>query len=134
MGALPILRVMNVIFTQSKTFLTTSNHHPDYNFKCFYTLSGAKDFHENETIRRTEAPITKMYTKMSMDLTNSFISFEVIKMYPWESQAFLEKIADFLVEERVYYTELVNGIQSNDLAELNLRRSIILDLILCALN
>ena len=67
---------------------------------------------------------------MSMDLTNSFITFEVIKMY----QAFLEKIADFLVEERVYWRELVNDIQFNDLAEVNQRRSIILDLILCALN
>ena len=36
-------------------------------------------------------------------------------MYPWEYQAFLEKIADFLVEERVYWTELVNGIQFNDI-------------------
>ena len=54
-----------------------------------------------------------------MDLTISFISFEVTKMYPWEYQAFLEKIADFLVEERVYWAELVNGIQFNDLAEVN---------------
>ena len=52
---------------------------------------------------------------MEMDLTNSFISFEIIKKYPWEYQAFLEKIADFLVEERVYWTELINGIQFNDI-------------------
>ena len=61
---------------------------------------------------------------MSMDLTNSFISFEVIKMYPWEYQAFLEKIADFLVEERVYWTELLNGIKFNDIKRVESKKEV----------
>ena len=60
-----------------------SNQHPDNIISnAFIRCQVQKDFHENDTILRTEASITKMYTKMSMDLTNSFISFEVIKMYP----------------------------------------------------
>ena len=78
---------------------------------------------EDDTILRTEASITKMYEKMEMDLTNSFISFEIIKKYPWEYQAFLEKIADFLVEG-VYWTELINGIQFNDIKEIELKKKV----------
>ena len=94
----------------------TSNHHPDNVISNgFIRCQVRKDFHEDDTILRTEASITKMCKKMEMDLTNSFISFETIKKYPWEYQAFLEKIADFLVEERVYWTELINGIQFKDI-------------------
>ena len=103
----------------------TSNHHPDNIISnAFIRCQVQKDFHENDTILRGEASITKMYTKMSMDLTNSFISFEVIKMYPWEYQAFLEKIADFLMEERVYWTELSNGIQFNDIKRVESKKEV----------
>ena len=54
----------------------TSNHHPDNVISnAFIRCQVRKDFHEDDTILRTEASITKMYQKMEMDLTNSFNQF-----------------------------------------------------------
>ena len=56
-----------------------SNHHPDNTISnAFIRWQMRKDFHEDGTILRTEASLTKIYTKMSMYF-NSFIRFEVLK-------------------------------------------------------
>ena len=45
-----------------------------------------------------------------MNLENSIVSFDIIEKYPWEYQALLEKIADFLSFYNDFWKEVDNGV------------------------
>ena len=50
----------------------------------------------SSNVIRDEAQISKMYEPIRLKLENSCITFEIIDKYPWEYQALLEKIPDYL--------------------------------------
>ena len=95
----------------------TSNHFPDNIISnAFIRCQVSRDFRGgDDTVVRTEAAITKTYNSICIkDVKNSIISFEVIEKYPWEYQALLEKIADYLKEEGVFWRKVRNGIEFMD--------------------
>ena len=65
-----------------------------------------------------------MYKPISLKLQNSFVSFKIIEKYPWEYQALLEKIADFLVEDGLFWTELEHGVQFNDITAVDSKKAV----------
>ena len=54
-----------------------------------------------------------MHKPIELKLQNSCINFEIIGKYPWEYQAMLEKIADFLVDD-LCWSEEEYGVQFPD--------------------
>ena len=59
-----------------------------------------------------------MYKPIELKLKNSCINFEIIKIYPWEYQAMLEKIADFLVDG-LYWSGEEYGVQFHDVTSVH---------------
>ena len=93
----------------------TSNHSADNIISnAFIRGQVRKEFCDDDTIVRTEAAITKMYKNISVGVNNSIISFEIIEKYPWEYQALLEKISDYL-KEGVFWREVGDGIEFMDI-------------------
>ena len=104
-------RCFNTLKTTSNN---TSNHFPDHIISnAFIRCQVSKDFNDDDTILRTEAAITKTYNSIFNDVKDSIISFEIMEKYPWEYQALLEKIADYL-KEGVFWREVRDGVKFMD--------------------
>ena len=59
-----------------------------------------------------------MYKPIELKLKNSCRNFEILEKYPWEYQAMLEKIADFLVDD-LYWNEEEYGVQFHDVTSVH---------------
>ena len=93
----------------------TSNHHPDNVISNIFIRAQVREsFLGSNNIIRDEAQISKMYEPIKLKLENSCITFEIIDKYPWEYQALLEKIADYL-EDGLFWIEVENGVLFNDI-------------------
>ena len=93
----------------------TSNHHPDNVISNIFIRAQVREtFLGSNNIIRDEAQISKMYEPIKLKLENSCITFEIIDKYPWEYQALLEKIADYL-EDGLFWIEVENDVLFNDI-------------------
>ena len=103
----------------------TSNHHPDNVISnAFIRSQVRKAFVGDESmILQEQGVITKLYKPISLKLENSVVSFQIIETYPWEYQALLEKIADFL-QEGNFWKETDVGVQFNDMISVNSKKSV----------
>ena len=59
-----------------------------------------------------------MYEPIKLKLENSCITFEIIDKYPWEYQALLENIADYL-EDGLFWIGVENGVLFNDITPID---------------
>ena len=59
--------------------------------------------------------ISRDYENLNIEKRNTVIPFDVIDKYPFIYQCFLEQIADFLIEEDVYWKETETGILFYDI-------------------
>ena len=94
----------------------TSNHHTDNIVaNCFIRIQVGNDFDpsKDNVLTKTEASISRLYKPIKLKLQNSFISFELMKTYPWQYQAVLEKNGDFLVFENCWI-EVAGGVEFYD--------------------
>ena len=82
-----------------------------------------ENFLGSNNIIRDEAQISKMYEPIRLNLENSCITFEIIDKYPWEYQALLEKIADYL-EDGLFWSEMENGILFDDITPVQSNKQI----------
>ena len=101
----------------------TSNHNADNVISNAFIRTQVRQDFEKKEIIRVEAIISEQYEPISLKVINSFISFEIIQNYPWEYQAMLEKIADFLVEG-VFWIETEYGVQFNDVTLTNSEKKV----------
>ena len=84
----------------------TFNHHPDYVISNIFIHAQVREiFLQSNNIIRYEAQISTMYEPIRLKLENLCITFEIIDKYPWEYQALLEKIADYL-EDGLFWIEV----------------------------
>ena len=91
----------------------TSNHHPDNVISNIFIGAQVRGtFIGSSNVIRDEAQISKMYEPIRLKLENSCITFKIIDKYPWEYQALLEKIADYL-EDGLFWIEGENGVLFN---------------------
>lgn len=82
---------------------STSNHHPENVLANAFIRLQVKQQWKNERptgVTDVEAKISKAY-KYS-EHRDTVISFDAIKKFPFEYQAHLERIADYLVEEEIW--------------------------------
>ena len=102
------------------TDLTTSNRHADNIILNAFVRSRAREElgEDKNVILKTDAAITKLYEPIYLKLENSIVSFDIIEKYPWEYQALLEKIADYLAFYE-FWKEVDNGVQFNDVIPVN---------------
>ena len=114
-------RCFNFIKTVSKG---TSNHHPDNIISNAFIRSQVRKGLEDNTIMDTESTISFLYKEIRLTLENSVISFDIIEKYPWEYQALLEKIADFLQYEGLFWHEVENGVQFSDVTCVNSKKRV----------
>ena len=102
----------------------TSNHHPDNVISNIFIRAQVREtFIGSSNVIRDEAQISKMYEPIRLKLENSCITFEIIDKYPWEYQALLEKIADFL-EDGLFWSEVENGVLFNDITPVDSNKQI----------
>ena len=64
-----------------------------------------------------------MYEPIRLKLENLCITFEIIDKYPWEYQALLEKIADYL-EDGLLWSEVENGVLFHDITPVHSNKQI----------
>ena len=115
-------RCFNFIKTVSKG---TSNHHPDNIISnAFIRSQVRKEMEDSNTIMVTESLISSSYNNIRLNLENSVISFDIIEKYPWEYQALLEKIADFLQYEGLFWHEVENGVRFSDITCVNSKKQV----------
>ena len=92
----------------------TSNHPDNVISNIFIRAQVRESFLGSNNIIREEAQISKMYEPIKLKLENLCITFEIIDKYPWEYQALLEKIADYL-EDGLFWIEVENSVLFNDI-------------------
>ena len=95
----------------------TSTRHPEHIINnAFIRIQVNEQKNEGEIrIRQVESSITKLYTPIKQKLKNSFISFETIERYPYDYQALLESIADYLYHHQLFWKETDSGIEFYDI-------------------
>ena len=82
-----------------------------------------ENFIGSSNVIRDEAQISEMYDPIRLKLENSCITFEIIDKYPWEYQALLEKISDYL-EDGLFWSEVENGVLFNDITPVDCNKQI----------
>ena len=91
----------------------TSNHHTENIIFNAIVRSQAKEKFEGEKVISSQSKAFKvMYNPIKEKLQNSLISFDWIEKHPWDYQALLEQLADYLLEnsDLKWWTETEKGI------------------------
>ena len=99
---------------EERTFSFAKKISDDVISNIFIRAQVRESFLGSNNIMRDEAQISKMYEPIKLKLENSCITFEIIDKYPFEYQALLEKIADYL-EDGLFWIEVENGVLFNDI-------------------
>ena len=107
-------RTFNFLKTASAL---TSNHHPDHVIlNSFLRLQAHDKLNEDrkESIN-SEKETNKVAASLKIGIDNTVISFHLIEKYPYEYQSHLERIADYIADEKTkFWKEVTNGIMFFD--------------------
>ena len=96
---------------------TTSNHNADNVILNAMIRTQAREMiNGNSPNKDQDSEIAKLYSPLKVKRTETKFSYKWIEKNKHTYQAHLEHISDFLVEERVYWKESMDGIVFHDLS------------------
>lgn len=92
---------------------STTNHHPDHVILNSMLRFQVKDATLNpyDTVSNDDGEIESLMKNSKLEINSTFFSFAFIEKHPYEYQAHLERIGDFLVLEKVLWKEKDNGVE-----------------------
>ena len=98
-------------FTKVKAHTNnSSNRHAQHIINNVFVRTAVDNRAKRVATRRLESKISKEYQELQEKPSNTFVSFKTIEKYPFQYQAFLESIADFLIEGNAFWEETNNGV------------------------
>ena len=95
----------------------SSNFHPDNVMKNIIIRAQARNKIEHTSRKSNQSYLYNLYSPIKLQLQNSLVSYHWIKRYPLEFQCLLQRQADFLLEEHLWWTAGDDGVVFNDVTD-----------------
>ena len=95
----------------------SSNFHPDNVMKNIIIRAQARSKIEHTSRKSNQSYLYNLYSPIKLQLQNSLVSYHWIKRYPFEFQCLLQRQADFLLEENLWWTAGNDGVVFNDVTD-----------------
>ena len=92
----------------------TSNHHPENIISNAIIRYQAKKKLDLNKTNEKDTTISNLYKPLKMLQSNSVIPFTWIEKYPYEYQAHLESISDYLIDKVNWWQETYSGVMFRD--------------------
>ena len=96
----------------------SSNPHPDIVMKNIIIRAQARSRYNIASSRKSnQSYLYNLYNRIKLQLQNSLASYHWIKRFPFEFQCLLERQADFLLEEHLWWTTRDDGVAFKDVTD-----------------
>ena len=95
----------------------SSNFHPDNVMKNIIIRAQARNKIEHTSRKSNQSYLYNLYSPIKLQLQNSLVSYHWIKRYPFEFQCLLQRQADFLLEEHLWWTAGDDGVVFKDVTD-----------------
>lgn len=102
-------------FLKTVTNLASNHHCDNVLINAIIRLQVRKQTKSSNASMTNQSFLHKIYTPIKEQLSNTFINFNWIRKYSSQYQRLLERIADYLIDDQVWWKEVDEGVQFLDL-------------------